>query len=151
MLHVGQTLSQHVGLTLDRWAESHWANIGKRHWADELSDENPMGQRRFAIWDANFQRFWPIDRGAESLEIRPPTVHSNFTVESKRYKKIWHPRVSVTYLCFLCMFTKLEVLLCISMLLIDENKLTDSDSEQISRQNDWCWATPPLSRSLVIR
>ena len=107
MLHVGQTLSQHVGLTLDRWAESHWANIGKRHWADELSDENPMGQRRFAIWDANFQRFWPMDRGAESLEIRPPTVHSNFTVESKRYKKIWHPRVSVTYLCFLCIFTKM--------------------------------------------
>ena len=30
-----------------------------------------------------FQRFWPIDKGAESFEIRPPTVHSNFTVESK--------------------------------------------------------------------
>ena len=32
---------------------------------------------------ASFQRFLPIDKGAESFEIRPPTVHSNFTVESK--------------------------------------------------------------------
>ena len=32
---------------------------------------------------ANFQKFWPIDKGAESFELRPPTVHSNFTVESK--------------------------------------------------------------------
>ena len=34
---------------------------------------------------ANFQRFWPIDKGkgAESFELRPPTVHSNFSVESK--------------------------------------------------------------------
>ena len=98
-----------------------------------------MGQRRFAIWDANFQRFWPIDRGAESLEIRPPTVHSNFTVESKRYKKKYDTLeylslISVSY----AYSQKWEVLLCISMLLIDENKLTDSDSEQISRQNDWC-------------
>ena len=29
----------------------------------------------------NFQRFWPIDIGAESFEIRPPTAHSNFSVE----------------------------------------------------------------------
>ena len=33
---------------------------------------------------ANFQRFWLIDKGAESFEIRPPTVHSNFSVESKK-------------------------------------------------------------------
>ena len=32
---------------------------------------------------ANFQRFWPIDKGAESFEIRPPNIHSNFSVESK--------------------------------------------------------------------
>ena len=32
---------------------------------------------------ANFQRFWPIVKGAESFEIRPPTVHSNFSVENK--------------------------------------------------------------------
>ena len=32
---------------------------------------------------ANFQRFWPIDKGAESFELRPPIVHSNFSVESK--------------------------------------------------------------------
>ena len=30
-----------------------------------------------------FQRFWPIDKGAESFEIRPQTVHSNFSTESK--------------------------------------------------------------------
>ena len=32
---------------------------------------------------ASFQKFLPIDKGAESFEIRPPTSHSNFTVESK--------------------------------------------------------------------
>ena len=30
---------------------------------------------------ANFQRCWPIGKGAESFKIRPPTVHSNFTVD----------------------------------------------------------------------
>ena len=29
---------------------------------------------------AKFQRFWFIDKWAESFEIRPPTVHSNFTI-----------------------------------------------------------------------
>ena len=37
--------------------------------------------------NANFQRFWPKDKGAESFEIKPPTVHSNFTVECKKKKK----------------------------------------------------------------
>ena len=32
---------------------------------------------------ASFQRFWPIDKGAGSFEIRPPTV-TNFSVESKK-------------------------------------------------------------------
>ena len=32
---------------------------------------------------ANFQRFWPIDKGAEFFELRPPTDHSNFSVEGK--------------------------------------------------------------------
>ena len=29
------------------------------------------------------QKFWPIDKGAESFEIRPPTVHSNFSVREQ--------------------------------------------------------------------
>ena len=33
---------------------------------------------------AHFQRFWPIDEGSESFEIRQPTVQSNFSVESKK-------------------------------------------------------------------
>ena len=32
---------------------------------------------------AVFQGFWTIDKGSKSFEIRPSTVHSNFTVESK--------------------------------------------------------------------
>ena len=34
---------------------------------------------------AKFLRFWPIDNGAESFEIRLPTVRSNFTVEQKPF------------------------------------------------------------------
>ena len=70
---------------------------------------------------ANFQRFWPIDKRAESFEIRPLTVHSNFSVDSKK-KPITQqdlPKlkqydtlefrlcISVNYLCFLCIFTKM--------------------------------------------
>ena len=33
---------------------------------------------------ADFQRFWPKDNGAESFEIKPPTVHSYFSVDSKK-------------------------------------------------------------------
>ena len=33
---------------------------------------------------AIYQRFWSIDKGVESFEIKPPTVHSNFSVESKK-------------------------------------------------------------------
>ena len=32
---------------------------------------------------ANFQKFWPIDKGAESFEIGPLPVNSNFSLESK--------------------------------------------------------------------
>ena len=56
---------------------------------------------------ANFQRFWPIDKGAESFEIRPPTVHSNFSVESKNQlhkQEKWHSRVLAFNICQLSMF-----------------------------------------------
>ena len=61
---------------------------------------------------ANFQRFWPRDKGTESFEIRPPPVHSNFSLESKnqlhnkicKARKIWHPRVSALNICHLYMF-----------------------------------------------
>ena len=90
---------------------------------------------------ANFQRFWPIDKGAESFEIRPPTVHSNFSVESKNqlHNKICQSQKNMTpqsfgfeYLSIIYVSyaysQKWEVLLCISMLLINKNKL-NSDSK----------------------
>ena len=61
---------------------------------------------------ANFQRFWPIDKGAESFEKREATVHSNFTVESKTHyrtrsakaRKIRNPRFSAFNICHLSKF-----------------------------------------------
>ena len=66
---------------------------------------------------ANFQRNWPIVNGAESFEIMPPTLHSNFTVQSKNpyttksakgrniYDtlefQLW---ITVTYPCLLCIY-----------------------------------------------
>ena len=91
---------------------------------------------------ANFQRFWPIDKGAESFEIRPPTVHSYFSVESKNqlHNKICQSQKNMRpqsfgfeYLSFIYVSyaysQKQEVLLCISMLLINKNKL-NSDSKK---------------------
>ena len=61
-----------------------------------------------------------MDKEAESFEIRSSTVHSNFTVESKTViTQQYMPKLeiydtlecrllmSVTYLCFLCIFTKM--------------------------------------------
>ena len=42
---------------------------------------------------ANFQKFWPIDKGAESFEIRPPNVHSNFSVESNNQLHMALPKL----------------------------------------------------------
>ena len=45
-----------------------------------------------------FQRFWPIDKGVESFKIRPPTLHSNFTVGSKNplHRKICKRQKNMT-------------------------------------------------------
>ena len=73
---------------------------------------------------ANFQRFWLIDKGAESFEIRPPTVHSNFTISivavetvethyttrSAEARNIYLSLICVSY----AYSKKWEVLLCIS-------------------------------------
>ena len=51
--------------------------------------QNIKNQRYFLVVThvrsnhAIFQRFWSIDKGAESFEIRPLTGHSNSSVESK--------------------------------------------------------------------
>ena len=60
----------------------------------------------------NFKRFWAVDKGAESFEIRPPTVHSNFSKREKTHyttrfakaRKIWNHRVSAFNICQLSMF-----------------------------------------------
>ena len=51
-------------------------------------------------------------KGAESFEIRPPTVHSNFTVESKNPlqdlpKLDIVSALNICHLCFLYIFTKM--------------------------------------------
>ena len=68
---------------------------------------------------ANFQRFWSKDKGPESFEIRPPTHHSKFPAYKpitqrdlpkleKYYTLEFRLWVSVNYLCFLCIFTKIR-------------------------------------------
>ena len=90
----------------------------------------------------HFQRFWPIDKVAKSFELRSPTVYSNFSVESKNqlHNRICQRQENMTpqsfgfeYLSIIYVsyaYSKIwEVLLCISMLLINKNRL-NSDSKQ---------------------
>ena len=92
---------------------------------------------------AYFQRFWPIDKGAESFELRPQTAHSNFSVQSKNqlHNKICQSQKNMTPQSFGFEYLSIinvsyaysqqwEVLLCISMLLINKNKL-HSDLKKI--------------------
>ena len=44
--------------------------------------------------DTNFQIFWPLDKTTESFKIKPPTVYSNFTVQS-RAKQTHYTTLSV--------------------------------------------------------
>ena len=49
-----------------------------------ISKLNKMLRYSLVVTDVRRnQANWPMNKGAKSFEIMPPTVHSNFTVESK--------------------------------------------------------------------